>query len=312
MTPKQFRTIIWEHYKANKRKNNFPWRKTHNPYHILVSEIMLQQTQIPRVIPKYNEWLIRFPTLKALSRAPFSKILKTWQGLGYNRRARFLKDTATILQKNHKGAFPRSPSELQKLPGVGHYTARAVACFSFGTCEPFLDTNIRRVYIHFFALRLSSTRLGANCSGQALRLPSIKLGINRSGQGKQKRHIKDAQLLPFIKRTEPEQNKREWYGALMDYGRDMVGTLKENPNKKSSTYAKQSPFYGSRRYMRAKIIRYLLSHKSAAPIQIKRALAQDPYLNSQTIQKQFSLLIASLKKERLIAPKKNLLTIRQH
>src|SRR3989344_5051847 len=116
MSAKKFQKIIWDHWRNNKKKNNFPWRNTRNPYHILVSEIMLQQTQIPRVIQKYKEWLAEFPTLKALSRAPFSKVLRIWYGLGYNRRARFLKDTAIILKKKHEGAFPRSPNELQKLP----------------------------------------------------------------------------------------------------------------------------------------------------------------------------------------------------
>lgn len=280
MTPKKFQSIIWAHYLKNKSKNNFPWRKTRNPYRILVSEIMLQQTQIPRVIPKYEEWLTQFPTLKALSEAPFSKVLKTWKGLGYNRRARFLKDTAITIQTQHRGIFPRASHELQKLPGIGAYTSRAVSCFAFGVCEPFLDTNIRRVFIHFF--------------------------------GNNKKNIDDAWLLALIAKTEPQKNKREWYGALMDYGRDALGALKENPNKKSRTYVKQSPFFGSKRYMRAKIIHYLISQKSATPAQIKRALAEDPHISKQTMQKQFPLLVSALKKERLIAPQKNLFIIQQN
>lgn len=296
MKIRKFRSIIWSHYRKNKQKNNFPWRKTRNPYHILVSEIMLQQTQIPRVIPKYKEWFVQFPTLKALSEAPFSKVLTTWHGLGYNRRSRFLKDTATIIQTKHKGVFPHSPDELEKLPGIGSYTSRALRCFAFGACEPFLDTNIRRVFIHFFAPRLPSTMLGAR----------------RSGRAKQEKKIDDAWILSLIEKTEPAHNRPEWYGALMDYGRDVLGALKENPNKKSASYKKQSPFLGSKRYIRAKIIHYLISQKSATPAQIKRALAENPRISKQAMQKQFPLLISSLKKERLIAPQKNLFVIQKN
>ncbi|PIR69547.1 MAG: endonuclease III [Candidatus Niyogibacteria bacterium CG10_big_fil_rev_8_21_14_0_10_46_36] len=278
MRTKEFQYIIWEHHKNNKRKNNFPWRKTRNPYHILISEIMLQQTQIPRVIPKYNEWLKAFPTLKALSRAPFSKVLSTWQGLGYNRRARFLKDTATIIHKKYNERVPRSPEELETLPGIGHYTARAVACFSYGICEPFLDTNIRRVYIHFF--------------------------------GGKKRNIPDAWVMRYVQKTQPSQHKREWYGALMDYGRDVLGGTKNNPNTKSASYTKQSPFRGSTRYIRAKIIDHALLRKNGTtPASIRNALLKDPYIKKGDVLTHASALIASLKKERLLREKNSRLYI---
>ena len=127
-----------------------PWRKTKDPYKILVSEVMLQQTQIARVLPKYKEFMQKFPTLQSLAKTPDKKLLKVWQGLGYWKRALSLKKAAKEIIKNHKGKFPKNLGDLQKLPGIGPYTAGAVACFSFQNKDAFLDTNIRRVYLHFF------------------------------------------------------------------------------------------------------------------------------------------------------------------
>ncbi|MBI4114305.1 MAG: A/G-specific adenine glycosylase [Candidatus Niyogibacteria bacterium] len=279
MDPKQFQKIIRKHYRKNKKKNNFPWRRTKNPYHILVSEIMLQQTQIPRVIPKYNEWIKTFPTIQALAKAPFSKVMSIWHGLGYNRRARYLKDAAEKIIKLHKNKIPRDPNMLETLPGIGRYTARAVSCFAYGICEPFLDTNIRRVYIHFF--------------------------------GGKKEKITDETLLMFIQKTAPIRNKDKWYGALMDYGRDIVGDKKDNPNRKSKTYSKQSPFLGSRRYIRAKIITYLLNHKTGTTTQIKHALKKDIHAQHYLADRKFLSLISSLQHEGMLSQSSKRLSIRR-
>jgi len=120
---------------------DLPWRHTRDPYAILVSEVMLQQTQASRVIPKYALFLRRFPTLRALAAAPLGEVLRLWSGLGYNRRARDLHRTA----RSRPGQLPRCAKDLVGLPGVGPYTAAAVACFAYGDALPFADTNIRRV-----------------------------------------------------------------------------------------------------------------------------------------------------------------------
>ena len=126
-------------YAKNKR-SHLPWRKTRDPYKILVSEVMLQQTQVERVIPYYTNFLKQFPAPQALAKAPLSQVLVAWQGLGYNRRAKYLQDAAKILAKEGwKG---------QKLPGVGPYTMGAVDAFAFNKPSAFIETNIRTVLFH--------------------------------------------------------------------------------------------------------------------------------------------------------------------
>ena len=143
-----FQRMILEWGRHNRR--DMPWRDTRDPYKILVSEVMLQQTQVSRVLPKYEKFLREFPTLEALASSSQSNLLRTWQGLGYWNRALRLRDAARMVVNEFGGQFPRDPATLRRLPGVGPYTAGAVACFAFGSAEPFLDTNIRRVYLFFF------------------------------------------------------------------------------------------------------------------------------------------------------------------
>jgi A/G-specific adenine glycosylase len=128
-------------YEASGR--DLPWRRTHDPYAILVSEVMLQQTQVARVVPRYEAWLERWPTAQELAEAELADVIRAWAGLGYNRRAVNLHRCATIVAD--RGGFPRKPSELQRLPGVGPYTAAALACFAFGEQVTAPDTNARRV-----------------------------------------------------------------------------------------------------------------------------------------------------------------------
>ncbi len=122
---------------------DLPWRKTHDPYAILVSEVMLQQTQVARVLERYDPWLERWPTPEALAAAPAADVLRAWSGLGYNRRALNLQNAARRVVE--LGGFPREIDELERLPGIGPYTARAIACFAFGAQVTALDTNVRRV-----------------------------------------------------------------------------------------------------------------------------------------------------------------------
>lgn len=190
----------------------------------MVSEIMLQQTQVSRVLPKYKEFLRVFPNPKALAYAQDAPLLALWSGLGYWRRAKFLKETCNIITAKYNGKFPKDFSTLQTLPGIGPYTAGAIACFAFGNKEPFIDTNIRRVYLHFFF--------------------------------KHKTDITDAEILTFAKKAMYHQDPRQWHWALFDYGAMVLKDKKINRN--SRHYAKQSAFTGSFRSYRAKIMRYLL------------------------------------------------------
>src|SRR5207245_8686468 len=138
-SPARFRRLVLSYYARHAR--DLPWRRTRDPYAVLVSEVMLQQTQVSRVVPAYRSFLARYPTLRALARAPLGEVLRAWSGLGYNRRARDLWRSARL----HPRSLPRDVGGLDALPGVGAYTAGAVACFAHGARVPFADTNIRRV-----------------------------------------------------------------------------------------------------------------------------------------------------------------------
>lgn len=220
-----FKQKVKRFYKTHGR-HDLPWRATNDPYHILVSEIMLQQTQVPRVIPKYKEFLKRFPTAKKLADAPLKDVLHLWSGLGYNRRARMLQQAAQQIERVHKGVFPKRVDELTSLPGVGPYTAGAVAAFAFNTKVSMIETNIRTVFIHEF-------------------FPSTD-------------DVSDSEIMEYVDACiAREPNPREWYAALMDYGTHIKQTI-GNANRKSKHYATQSAFQGSLRQVRGKIIKVLI------------------------------------------------------
>ncbi|MFO7167423.1 MAG: A/G-specific adenine glycosylase [Chloroflexota bacterium] len=143
------RAQLLEWFDRNGR--DLPWRRTRDPYRVLVSEVMLQQTQVDRVLPKYLAFLERFPTLEALAAAPTSEVIRAWVGLGYNRRAVNLQRAARAVLEEHGGVFPRDAAALRRLPGIGPYTAGALACFAFEQDVAFMDTNIRRVVRRVFA-----------------------------------------------------------------------------------------------------------------------------------------------------------------
>jgi len=139
---KKFRDYIFSWWEFNKR--DLPWRHTHDPYKILVSEIMLQQTQVPRVIARYRAFIARYPTVSDLAQASTADVLKIWKGMGYNRRALYLKKAAAL------GRIPKTETELMTLPGVGKYTARAILVFAYKQDVAAVDTNIRKIITHFF------------------------------------------------------------------------------------------------------------------------------------------------------------------
>ena len=219
----KFQSLIQKFYQQQKRP--FPWRETTDPYKIMVSEIMLQQTQTFRVEPKYQAFISRFPNINSLADATLTEVLGLWSGLGYNRRARFLHQAAIYIKEQLHNKFPDNPKELQKIPGIGTYTASAILVFSFNKPYAFIETNIRRVFIHHFF----------------------------SHQDK----IDDKQIFPLIEKTMVSKNPREWYYALMDYGNFLAKEIK-NPNQRSIHYTKQSKFEGSVRKVRGEIIRQLL------------------------------------------------------
>lgn len=240
---KKFQKTIWEHYKHNGR-HYLPWRKTRNAYRILVSEIMLQQTQVERVIPKYREFIRIFPTLTALANAPLSDVVSVWQGLGYNRRAVSLRKTASVIANDYSGRIPRSPDLLENLPGIGHATANSIAAFAFNRPVTFVETNIRTVYIHSFLSR--------------------------------KRKVHDDLIITLLEQTVDTGNPREWYYALMDYG-VYLKKAKRNINNRSAHYTKQSPFEGSARQVRGAVIRLLTLNESMTKRGIERSLPPSPH-----------------------------------
>ena len=221
---RSFRNIVWRYYRLHGR-HDLQWRKTHDPYRILVSEIMLQQTQVERVIPFYKNFIKKFPTAKKLAAAPLSEVLKSWQGLGYNRRAKMLHQAAKALSTGRSN-LPKSVAELEKLPGVGPYTARAVAAFAWNEDVIFVETNIRTVIIHHFFTG------------------------NTSIYGS----VSDTQIQEMLVKVLPKGKAREWYSALMDYGAHLKRTGISH-NTKSKTYTKQSKFAGSLREARGAILR---------------------------------------------------------
>lgn len=231
---KKFQKIIWGYYITSGRKN-LPWRKSINPYKIWVSEIMLQQTQVDRVIPFFLSWMKQFPTIQKLANASQVDILRLWKGLGYNSRALRMKQTAQIIVKNYKGKFPKTVESLQKLPGIGPYTAGAISAFAFNQSMVIIETNIRRVFIHHFFT--------------------------------DRENVTDDEILQLVEKTLDIKKPREWYWALMDYGTFLGRTLnikgkKYNPNIQSKHYTKQSKFIGSDREIRGNILSILLQEKN--------------------------------------------------
>lgn len=248
-----FKKEVWSHYRAHKR--DMPWRADTSPYSIVVSEIMLQQTQVSRVTVKFASWMKRFPTWQVLAKAPVADVLREWSGLGYNRRALYLKRIAEEVVANYKGILPDTFEELRKLPGIGPNTAGAILAYAFNKPYQFIETNIRSAYIHFFFPRA-------------------------------KAKIPDSKLLPLIEQTLDQRNSREWHWALMDYGSYIKSTY-PNPSRRSAHHVKQSKFKGSNRELRANILKFILEN----PVTLKKIRAQFSNYSNEQVQKNVDDLV---------------------
>ncbi len=217
-----FQALVWQ--RGSELYRTMPWRDNTDPYYVLVSELMLQQTQVERVIPKFNAFIGRFPDVYALASASLADVLIVWNGLGYNRRAKYLHLAAKKIVTDFGGLVPSTQAELVSLPGVGPNTAAAVLVYSFNQPVVFVETNIRSVYFHHFFKDTTS--------------------------------VDDRALREVVRATLDTARPRQWYWALMDYGSDLkrggFGRI-----TKSLHYKKQAPFKGSIREVRGQIIRLL-------------------------------------------------------
>lgn len=230
-----FQEIVWQ--KGKELFRVMPWRANTDPYYVLVSELMLQQTQVDRVIPKFNAFIAAFPTIETLAQAPLSEVLQLWSGLGYNRRAKFLHNAAQKVVDDFNGIVPCTEKELVSLPGVGPNTAGAILAYSFNQPVEFIETNVRTVYFYHFFEAVQT--------------------------------VTDKELHQVVSETLDIEHPREWYWALMDYG----SWLKKqgfSANNKSAHYKKQSPLKGSVREMRGILLKDLSrSDTSLANLSVK-------------------------------------------
>jgi A/G-specific adenine glycosylase len=227
---KEFQATVWRYYDAHGR-HELPWRQPDadgqfNAYKIFISELMLQQTQVARVIPKYHAFIARHPSVESLARATLAQVLELWNGLGYNRRAKFVRLTAQQVMTEFGGVFPKARHDLEQLPGIGPNTAGAILAYAYNEPAVFIETNLRSVFMyHFFA---------------------------------EQQNVSDADITELITTTLNSEQPRLWYWALMDYGAFLKRSI-GNMNRASKSYTKQSPFVGSRREVRGQIIRQLIA-----------------------------------------------------
>jgi len=237
----RFRKTIYQYYADHRRE--MPWRVSRDPYHIVVSEIMLQQTQVGRVLSKYEQFISTFPDFDSVSKALLQEILNVWQGLGYNRRALALQKICQLVVTEYGGELPNCVETLQTFPGIGPATAGAICAFAFNQPTVFIETNIRRVFIHFFFPK--------------------------------KNGVKDKEILPLVERTLDTRSPRRWYHALMDYGA-MLKNEEHNPNRRSAHYNRQPPFRGSDREIRGLILKTLLEKPELSEGELIRAVDKSP------------------------------------
>jgi len=221
MRAEQFSTAVLDWFDRHGR-HDLPWQQGINPYRVWVSEIMLQQTQVGRVLPKYEAFMRRFPDIETLASASLADVLSLWNGLGYNRRAKFLHESAQQIMREYSGTIPQTEAELVALPGIGKNTAGAILAYAFSQPVVFVETNIRTVFFHHFFAGHDS--------------------------------VDDKEVADMVELTLDREHPREWYWALMDYGTHLKSTV-GGALARSRHYVKQSAFEGSRRQLRGEIIR---------------------------------------------------------
>ncbi len=236
-----FQQHVTAFYEA-KGRHDMEWRHTTDPYKIVVSEVMLQQTQVPRVAVIYPKFIERFPDFAALAAAEQADLLAAWQGMGYNRRALNLQKLAGVIVNEYNGTVPQDPAVLATLPGIGPATSCSIAAFAFNRPVVFIETNIRRVFIHYF-------------------FDDDKI-------------VDDSELLPLVAAMLPE-NSREWYWALMDLGTALKSSVK-NPNQRSRHYTKQKTFEGSDRKIRGSVLKKMLEQKRGSPDVFAKEMNEEP------------------------------------
>lgn len=220
----QFNALLTDFYQKNKRP--MPWRDEICPYWVVVSELMLQQTQVSRVMQKFPEFINLFPDFATLAHASLEEVFRAWQGLGYNRRAKYLRQIAQEVLDRWDGIVPDDPAVLQTLPGIGKATAGSIVAFTYDIPVVFIETNTRRVFIHHFFQDRSE--------------------------------VSDKEILPIVARALDLDHPREWFYSLMDYGTYLAKKI-DNPNRRSNRYSVQSPFRGSDREIRGQILKILLA-----------------------------------------------------
>ncbi|HSW88663.1 MAG TPA: hypothetical protein VLG12_05890 [Candidatus Saccharimonadales bacterium] len=262
-----FQDKILSWYAAHQR--DLPWRKTRHPYNIMISEIMSQQTQINRVVPKYEAWIQAFPTIFALANASTSEVLTHWSGLGYNRRALYLQKAAQKIVSEFNGVFPDDEKILQTLPGIGEYTASAIACFSFDKQIMVIDTNVRKVILTQFLI--DSEEVG----------------------GKDEMNI----IREIAEQLLPVGRAYEWNQALMDYAGSVL-------KKEKIDIPKQSKFKDSDRYYRGQIIKLLIEKQQITQSELHDRFNQEEQrINQERLKK----VIEKLEKDLLIKKDNNTL-----
>lgn len=267
-----FRKTVLEYYAAHGR-HTLPWRTSHRaPYHVMVSEIMLQQTSVERVIPKFLEFCTVFPTVQALADASQSEVISRWVGLGYNRRAVYLHKAAKVIADIYDGVIPDRKDVLITLPGIGPYAAASIAVFAYNSPEIVIDTNIRSIYIHHFF----------------------------SG----KENISDQEIVPYIADTLDQEKPYIWYSALMDYGVHLKKSV-GNVSRKSKHYTKQSPLSGSRRELRGAVIR-TLSQQPERNEELKSKILSSHPGNKHDIDS----VVADLIRENIVVQQNGILSLR--
>jgi A/G-specific adenine glycosylase len=233
-----FREKVFAFFRENRR--SFPWRETTDRYAVMVSEIMLQQTQAERVIPKYMAWLDRFPDIATLSYAPLRDVLLLWSGLGYNSRGQRLQLCARSIVERFDGIVPATPSELKTLPGIGDYTCRSIPVFADNLDAAAVDTNIRRIIVHELALPEDASK-----------------------------HLIQAVAEEVV----PKGCSREWHNALMDYGALFLTSRRTGIRP----LTKQSKFHGSKRWYRGRLLKELVGSDQLFLEEVEERYCQCPW-----------------------------------